>query len=450
MGVILFYDRWRPASTKPLVVLASGAYIGRPSTCPAAHMSQAPPPPAAPQDDDAKWEQQAWARAQAQAVARPDPLSVRGENAVWSRNLPALEQALAEGWSLPVFNRGADRGHDLGMVFGVVTAGWLEGWQVLRQRWPELADNEQLLLAALTAVRPKIVEDILSSSQVLAAEATGVSRAAETPSPRLSRLERAPGLTLTQPVPHAEKKEGLLLVHHLFSSLSREVGEPPAEQDLIDCARSLAFHGVRVDAPYPGRFEPEDLSLPGHTLWSLAVRERKWDLALALAPDSITRLHAHPRWRETLDDWFECAWHGARILTYRAPPSPLAQAAWQSSVAPLIGAWLDVSDTLLRPEGWPALLGMSPANRVQVWDYLLKLQEMNGLNWLAMSAGEHLAQARQLLALAFTEVPDRSSLLAAWSRTEPAPSPALVWSQQTGQPMTAEWPQDARVPDLMS
>lgn len=398
------------------------------------------PAPGADEEKDAQWEREAWARAQ---TAQPEAplLSVRGEDAVWAHDAPALTQALAEGWTLPVFRQGTARGHDLGLVFTTISTGWLEGWRLLRTRWPELSDNDQLLLTALASARPAIIDDILTVSP-----RGGIDRS---PEPKPARSGPMSGLTRldlfkSPELPDAPDHAPLLLFHELFSTMTRDIGDPVEPEVILACARVLSEHGADPTVPYPGAFEEGDRALAGNTLWSLAVREHKWEIARGLAPPDFATLQAHPRWREAMDEWFECAWLGHHALLHVFPPSQLAQAGWLATIAPMAADWLSASDYLLRPSGWPALKAMTPQQRAPIWEHLLAITEMNGLNWIALGADEDLDGAYGLLDLIQTEVADPNRLHTAWTQAAVGARPCEVWARQTGQPASTQWPTRAR------
>ncbi len=402
------------------------------------------------EERDARWEKEAWERANANSgVSGSGPaatISQRGEDAIWSCDIEKFKEALSLGWALPAFRVGASRGEsvrgdDLSLVFQCISSGWTEGWLLMRERWPELASNDQILLAALGAARAKIVDDILTTFP-----RNKINKSVFAGHPRSRALSSLPKIDLFKTADNHEEGSGAgytrSLHHELFSAMTRDVGEPAEQEDILACAAVLKKHGDDPVLPYPGKFDEGDMSFAGHTLWTLAIRDHKWEVAAGLSPSTLEEIQKHPRWSESLDNWFEIAWVGHRVMLYIAPPSHLAQEAWLSAIAPLASELLDVSDQLIRYGGWPAFLAMTPQQREPVIQKMVHTDpdDMSSLAWIALGAEHDLALANELVALLDREFIDKKLLAKSWCHSYQGVRPCDIWSRLTGTVVVEDWP----------
>jgi hypothetical protein len=336
-----------------------------------------------------------------------------GADAIWAESEEKLQQAIEAGWALPRIrprSPGPDT-EDLALVLRCVARGWLPGWRLLRQAWPHLLESERLLDAALTECRHEVIEDIL--------QATG-----RDPDQAFSDTGQRPAWALFQPI-------------------SREVGEPVPEEDIIKSALVLRAHDGDLAIPYPGAFSEGDSAQGGHTVWTQAIMAGRWRVVSALAPQTWDEAQLHPRLKDALEHWFTIAWVGGSAL--RPEPNLRAREAWLDWLAPFACQWMDLSEVLLEPHGWTPLLAMDLPSRQKVWDRLAQPEELgwSGLHKIAVGASQSRDLALTLLGHAHSESLNPSALERGWiSGNDENVRPCDLWAMSLGAPSPRSGRQD--------
>lgn len=196
--------------------------------------------------------------------------------AIIKRDLVALRDCLDRGWIPPPRMGGGGVPYtDYSLIQQAVASGWEQGWALLVERLPALRNVPVVIVTAFQHLHVPIMEDLL--------------KAGLDPSARVAGL-----LTPT---------------HLIIEGLGRRVNEPwgesrPGVPLLEERVRAtcevLKLYRINPYEAYPGDFIPNDSSIHGHSIWTRAVRYRRWDVGLSLLPDQWEDVLAQPRGLEAL------------------------------------------------------------------------------------------------------------------------------------------------------
>lgn len=238
-----------------------------------------------------------------------DVRMVDGAAAVWSQDLESLTRALEAGWSLPTARLRSGRTEDLSLILRVIAMGWVDGWRVWLKHRPDFATHPVLVEAIIAHAQDEILSALL-----------------EHENGRLS-WER--------------EEDDLAPPHILFQLMGNQIRHLAEDQKIVRVAKILEGIGFDSAEPYPGDFEPNDMSPPGHTLWTWSLVRSYFDLALDMgAGEEVFRM---PRHQEALNHWFERSWvpgwvssgktfdGGRARITWLQWMTPSRFASWSSS-----------------------------------------------------------------------------------------------------------------------
>lgn len=260
----------------------------------------------------------------------PDQEIITGEQAILTKDAPALAAALDGGWVFPqTCTRGGQGDTDLSLLFQCISWRWKDGWDLLSKRWPEIKSDYRVLRRVLANAWPEVLAQLI---------------------PRHFKVDnqQAPSLLVD-----------------FMQTIANPNNEYLADQDIGLCVQHIIKHGEDPATVFPGEFEQGDLRLAGHTPWSLAIRSKRWELAEMLAP-SATEAPRHPRFEESMDTWFFSAF--MRESPLRPEPSALARASLLAS-GHLMVPWLEESCVLFLEQAWPLLMSLSENDRKAVWEW---------------------------------------------------------------------------------
>lgn len=265
-------------------------------------------------------------------MSSDEPISP-GEQAILEKDAQALARALEGRWSFPlVCNRAGQGETDYSLLFQCISWRWKEGWDLLAGRWPELRSDYRVLRRVLANAWPQVLAEIVPANFPL----------------------------------DNDDPDSPSVLADFIQTIANPNNEHLLDADIGLCAKHMFAHGADPATVFPGEFDLGDLRLAGHTIWTLAVRSKRWELAGMVAPSADQALR-HPRFEESMDAWFYSGFMHESPL--RPEPSSLARASLLSN-GHLMIPWLEESPVLMLEQAWPLLMSLSEQDRKAVWAWV--------------------------------------------------------------------------------
>lgn len=313
-----------------------------------------------------------------------------GMEAVFSQDEERLKDALARGFRLNEFQRmsraarkdpSARSEAPVSPFLRTIALNWYPGWQLLVNAFPDHihrpgATGFPLLWeTALQKARRAMLQDMAL---------LGVD-------------------PLVRDVRHRSS------IHVLFEGVRSDALERPSAVDLMLCAKWLAGKGVDVFEPHPGDYHPNDIYKEGHTLWSYAITQDAWHVALAMMPRRWDDVVRTPRWRATLD-YFRQRCASGRVQ------AEIAYQVWGQFLSRFLDDWLRETGDLLTDEAaLPWVTRLSVEARARLWPRWAQPDGTGRMAWHRVAQHAHLPEHAVLLHLAQVE---GVNLLDVWTQAE--------------------------------
>lgn len=157
-------------------------------------------------------------------------------------------------------------------IIHLANKGWIDGWKLLAKRFPnELKYQKEKEF-------PLFWETALHNAQqpiLLSLTSLGVD-------------------------PLYRDYKNRSSVHLLFETLRFEKIIKPTTEQIIYSLKWLTGKGLDPYEVYPGDYEYRDIYKNGHNLWSYALYQESWDIALKLMPLKWEDVIKTPRWEEAI------------------------------------------------------------------------------------------------------------------------------------------------------
>ena len=189
--------------------------------------------------------------------------------AVTEQNAHELEKCLKAGWQPPRLNHvSSGLVTDYGVWTEVVLRDWKEGLEILHRFFPQLSTAKEVFDVALKNASGGCVEFLWEQNEFRAED-----------------------------IPLETQKQWIL-------AMMVGMGEPwslPHEiKDVLPVYHFLTHQGLDLSSALPGDFEPNDLRMAGHSLWTRAVFLKNWELVDAFWPHHPAQWSGWPRLNEVL------------------------------------------------------------------------------------------------------------------------------------------------------
>ena len=200
------------------------------------------------------------------AISMIDPLL-----AVTNQSVVDLSRALEAGWCpprIPLFGEGRGSVSDLTVWTEVVMRDWVEGLELFDQYFPELTRRPDIWRIAVRSASHKCVMYLW---KVMEYDKSGLAGS------DLDACVTSVMLAMADPWSPSFAVKNIL--------------------PLIDFFKQV---GVTLDHVVPGAFEPGDFRPSGHSLFTRALMNRRWEVVQALWPDTSAPLPSWPRLDEVM------------------------------------------------------------------------------------------------------------------------------------------------------
>lgn len=200
--------------------------------------------------------------------------------AMYELDYDALSQAIEKGFVLDAFFEdksgnivyGEPDLKIMAPIIHIANKGWIDGWKLLSKKFPRELKYKK------TNEFPLFWETALHNAQqsiLLNLASIGID-----------------------PLYRDIKKRSS--IHLLFETLRFEKITKPSSEQIIYCLKWLAGKGLDPYEVYPGDYEYKDIFKNGHNLWSYALYQESWDVALKIMPTQWENVIKTPRWEEAI------------------------------------------------------------------------------------------------------------------------------------------------------
>lgn len=202
--------------------------------------------------------------------------------ALVSRDATALRDCLAKGWDLSL-PPGGNYNHmnGYGWLQETVANGWVEGWKILVEAFPHLRQIPGFILMAFQQIQVGIMEDLLREGL----------------NPNVPLKDRILG-DLHPIAPACMIVEGIPREINGIGESRPDV--PVLEKRMLALPDLVKAYGIDAYLAHPGDYNPGDVGMGGHTIWTRALRFRRWALAEKLLPSDWETVKRQPRALESL------------------------------------------------------------------------------------------------------------------------------------------------------